>query len=236
MKTSTTLLLVAFATTTLTPVVALAQDKGNGAYWVNSTGIIWKNPYGLCWRAGYWTPAQAIAECDPDLVKKPEAPLPPVAAAAPQPVAPAPAPAPAPTPAPQPRIVAQKVSFSAEELFDFDKYVLKAEGKTALDKLADDLSGASYDVVIVTGHTDRIGSAAYNQKLSERRAGAVKGYLISKGVAPERISSSGKGKTQPVTKAGECKGSLNQKLIACLQPDRRVEVEVTGTKQVTVSQ
>lgn len=231
MKQTSKLILAAFATATLVPATTLAQGSKPEAYWTNSTSMIWKNPYGLCWRAGYWTPAQAIAECDPDLVKKPAPPLPPVAAAAPPPPQTAPAPAPAPVPPPPPPTVT-RVTFSAEELFDFDQYVLRQEGKAALDKFALDLGNSKYDVIVATGHTDRIGSPAYNQKLSERRANAVKAYLISKGVPPDRISSVGKGETQPVTKPGDCTGPRSKKLIACLQPDRRVEVEVTATKEV----
>ena len=167
------------------------------------------------------------------------------AAPAPRPVAmvqaPAPAPAPyvapppppppppAPIPAPQPR----RVTFSASELFDFDKAVVKADGRSALDKFAQDLRGTNYDTVSVEGHTDRIGSDAYNQKLSERRALAVKDYLVSSGGVPAaKIASSGKGEANPVTKPEDCpKGNkATAKLVACLAPDRRVEVIVTGTK------
>ncbi|MCP6769369.1 OmpA family protein, partial [Klebsiella pneumoniae] len=80
------------------------------------------------------------------------------------------------------------------------------------------------------GHADRIGSKAYNQKLSVRRAEAVRKYLTDKGIAPNRVYTDGKGKTQPVTKAGDCKMKNRKALITCLQPDRRVAVEVSGTK------
>lgn len=237
MKTTTKLILAAFAAASIAPAAVFAQNTKPEAYWTNSDGIIWKNPYGLCWRAGYWTPAQAIAECDPDLMKKAEAPLPPLAAVTPPPaptVAPPPPPVAAPAPAPRPS--STKVTFSAEELFDFDKSVLRPEGKAALDKFAADLSATKYDVVVATGHTDRIGTVPYNQKLSERRASAVKAYLISKGVPSDRISSAGQGEMQPITHAGDCKGPVSKKLIACLQPDRRVEVEVTATKEVVAGQ
>src|SRR5215831_244453 len=120
----------------------------------------------LCWRTGYWTPAMAIIECDPDLVPKPAPPPPP-------PAAPAPPPPPPPAPAPAPSV--QKITLAATALFDFDKYVLKPEGKAAIDrevisKLKD---VTKLELVLVTGHTDRIGTQAYNQKLSERRANAV---------------------------------------------------------------
>ena len=125
-----------------------------------------------------------------------------------------------------------KVSFSADSLFDFDKSTVKAEGKQALDKFSADLKGTQYDAVQVTGHTDRIGSQAYNLKLSSRRADAVSAYLVESGGVPSgKIAAKGVNGANPVTKPGDCKGNKATKaLIACLQPDRRVEVEVLATK------
>jgi OOP family OmpA-OmpF porin len=123
------------------------------------------------------------------------------------------------------------MSFSADALFAFDKAALKPEGKTMLNDLVQQLNGARYDNVLVTGHADRIGSAAYNQKLSVQRADEVKAYLVGQNIPADRITSTGKGETEPVTKAGECVGTTRAKLITCLQPDRRVDVEMTGTKQ-----
>ena len=155
----------------------------------------------------------------------------PVAATAPVP-APAPAPAPAPVVKAQPP-APEKLSLSAGSLFDFDKAVVKPEGKKSLDKLASELEGVNYDAVSVTGHTDRIGSDAYNMKLSVRRAESVKQYLVdAHGIPSTKIFTAGKGKSDPVTKPGECKGKkVTKKLIECLQPDRRVVVEVSGTKK-----
>jgi len=101
----------------------------------------------------------------------------------------------------------------------------------ALDQFAHELAGTHFDAITVEGHTDRLGSQAYNQKLSMRRAEAVKSYLVSAGgVDAGRVSAVGKGESQPVTKAEDCRGAKpNPKLIACLQPDRRVDVEVSGT-------
>jgi OOP family OmpA-OmpF porin len=99
-----------------------------------------------------------------------------------------------------------------------------------LDQLAHDLEAASYDAILVAGHTDRIGGSAYNQKLSERRAQAVKDYLVSRDVAVSRINAEGMGETRPVTRAGDCPDSRSAGVIACLQPDRRVDVEVTAIK------
>ena len=125
-----------------------------------------------------------------------------------------------------------KVSFSADSLFDFDKATIKPDGKLALDKFARDLKGTTYDSVAVTGHTDRIGARAYNLKLSSRRADAVSAYLTSSGGIPAgKIAAKGVNGADPVTKPGDCKGNKpTAKFIACLQPDRRVDVVVTGTK------
>jgi OOP family OmpA-OmpF porin len=124
------------------------------------------------------------------------------------------------------------VTLSADSLFDFAKAVVTPAGKQQLDKLASDLRGVNYSVVTVTGHTDRIGSHAYNMDLSTRRAEAVKAYLVeSAGIPAGKIAAKGTDGSDPVTKPGDCKGKKATKaLIACLQPDRRVEVEVSGTK------
>ena len=178
---------------------------------------------GLCWRTGYWTPAMAIEACDPDLVPKPPAPAPAPPAAPPPP--PAPAPAPPPPPAPQ----VQKITLASKALFDFDKAVLKPEGMRAIDteiisKLKD---VQKLELVLVTGHTDPIGTQAYNQKLSERRADAVRNYLVSKGVPKDKIETLGMGKTQPIPGV-VCNQKNLKERIACYAPDRRVEVEVKG--------
>jgi OOP family OmpA-OmpF porin len=191
------------------------DTAGTVGYAIDQRGYVAKSGTGLCWRTGYWTPAMAIEECDPDLVKKAEA--------APAPAAPAPAPVAAPKPA------AKKVTLSADALFDFDKAVLRDEGKAKLDKLSEDVKGLNLEVIIATGHADRFGTDAYNQKLSEKRAQAVKAYLTDKGIEANRVFAEGKGETQPVTKPGDCKGPKSKKVIACLQPDRRVDIEVIGT-------
>lgn len=219
---------IAIATLAL-PATAFAQDAKNQGYLVDSQGqnaIVKAAGAGVCVRTSDWTPARAVAECDPDLVKKPEP--------APKVVAPPPPPPPAkPAPKKEPaKLLPQKINFSGDALFDFDKAVLRPEGKAMLDDLARVLQGAKYEVILAIGHTDRIGTQAYNQKLSVRRAEAVKKYLVDKGIEPNRIYAEGKGETQPVTKPGDCKGKRGKALIACLQPDRRVDVEVTGTKEV----
>lgn len=165
-----------------------------------------------------------------------KSPTPAPVAYVPPPVVVAQAPAPVyvapPPPPPPPPVLPRKVSFSADSLFDFDKASVKPGGKQELDKFSAELKGTQFDVINVTGHTDRIGSHAYNQKLSERRAEAVKDYLVtSAGVAADKIVTKGVDGAEPVTKPGDCKGTKATKaLIACLQPDRRVEVEVVGTR------
>ncbi len=206
-----------------------AQNTDTSAYLKDTRGLIVKDPFNLCWRTGYWSPAMAICECDPDIAQActPPAPKAVVVPPSPPPVAPAPAPAPAPravTP------VSQKMTLKADTLFDFDKSALRPEGRRELDGLIDKLKTIDIETIIDIGHTDRFGSATYNQKLSMRRAESVKAYLVSKGVPANRIFTDGKGKTQPVTKPGECKGPATKKVIACLQPDRRVEIEVIGTR------
>lgn len=142
------------------------------------------------------------------------------------------APPPPPPPPPPAARVPSRVTFSADSLFDFDKSSVKPAGQQQLDRFAADLRGTNFDVITVTGHTDRIGAHDYNLKLSTRRAEAVKGYLVGNaGIAADKIVAKGVDGADPVTKPGDCQGHKASKaLIACLQPDRRVEVEVTGTR------
>ncbi len=191
---------------------AFAQTVDN---WVNGSGNIpWKNGTNeLCWRDGSWTPATAIAECDGAL-KPPPAP-----------VAPPPAPMAAPAPAPAPVVVpvpdSTKVTFAADAFFDFDKSVLKPAGKAKLDDLVSKVSGLNLEVIIAVGHTDSVGSDAYNQKLSIRRSEAVKAYLVSKGIEKNRVYTEGKGEKQPVADNKTAEGRAK---------NRRVEIEVVGTR------
>ena len=196
----------------------------------NANNTVWRSgAYGgkagindtLCWRTGYWTPAMATIECDPDLVPKPPAPpaAPPMTPPAPPPPAP---------PAPSAPGV-QKITLASKALFDFDKAVLKPEGKAAIDsEVISKLKGVTkLELVLVTGHTDRIGTQAYNQKLSERRANTVRDYLVSQGIAKDKIETLGMGKTQPIPGL-VCEQKNLKELIACLAPNRRVDVEVKG--------
>jgi OOP family OmpA-OmpF porin len=185
--------LAAFIATAALATAAVAQNVDN---WRNSTGDVWKNGTNeLCWQDANWTPATAAPGCGG-------------AVAAPKAAAPAAA--------------ATKVTYAADAFFDFDKSVLKPAGKAKLDDLVQKVKGINLEVIIAVGHTDSIGSDAYNQKLSVRRAEAVKAYLVSKGIEKNRIYTEGKGEKQPVadnkTKEGRAK-------------NRRVEIEVVGTRK-----
>ena len=199
------------------PGQALAQAQVNG-YVQSQSGTV-RSGAGLCWRTGYWTPQMATEECDPDLVPKKPAPPPAPKAAPPAPPPPAPKPPP-PPPAP-PKPVVEKVTLKGDTLFDFDKSIVKPEGRVVLDRLVDQAKGLNLEVIVAIGHTDWVGTDAYTQKLSERRAAAVKAYLLSKGIPANRVYTEGKGEKLPVannkTKEGRAK-------------NRRVEIEVVGTR------
>lgn len=208
----------ALAFAVLPSVATAASAADNMGYVTDQRGNVVKSGYGLCWRTGFWSPAMATAECDSALVK-------PLAMA---PAKPAEEPVAAKSAAPKP--AAGKVTLDADTLFDFDKAVLRPAGIAALDDFVVKMKDITPEVVMAVGHADRFGSDNYNQRLSEKRATAVKTYLLSKGVAENRIKTEGRGETQPLTKAGECLGAKSAKVIACLQQDRRVDVEVVGTK------
>ncbi len=172
-------------------------------------------------------PMMAQASPAPEVVVAPAAPAVVAPAAMPEPVVQA-----APPPAPVGEPARRRVSYSAESLFDFDASAMLPEGKRHLDTFARELEGTSFVTVTVEGHTDRLGSPAYNQALSQRRADAVKEYLVGTGkLDATKISSVGKSESQPLTKAADCVGNQQTaQLVACLQPDRRVEIEVVGSR------
>jgi len=210
--------------------LAAGDTSPSPGYLIDSSNQYVKSGYGLCWRTGYWTPAMAVAECDPDLVKKEE----------PKKVeaAPAPAPAPAPMSAPAPMVAVgpekpafEKITLQAETLFDFDKAVVRPDGKKILedDVVTKMKQYPQVEVVLVSGHADRIGTEKYNMNLSQRRADAVKEFLVAQGVDAGRINTAAKGEAEPVVSCSEIKGKehrSNKKLVDCLQPNRRVVVEV----------
>ena len=191
---------------------AFAAGAGKNGYLVDSQNGVVRSGFGLCWHTGFWTPADAIEECDGGIAKPAAAT--PAPAPAPEPAAPAAIVAPAPT--------AEKVTYSADAFFDFDKAVLKPEGKATLQTLVAKLKDTDIEVIVATGHTDWTGSESYNVKLSMRRAKAVKAFLVSKGIPEARVFVEGKGESQPTadnhTKDGRAK-------------NRRVDIEVVGTKK-----
>ncbi|MGH8806278.1 MAG: OmpA family protein [Noviherbaspirillum sp.] len=182
----------------------------------DSRGVIARSPFGLCWRTGYWTPADAVAGCDGELV-------PPVA----KPTAPAIAAPAAQAAAPAPKRCDFAVTLANDQTFSFNKAVLSNAAKKRIDDEVLSKLGncAKVDIVLVTGHTDRLGSQQYNQKLSEQRASAVVAYLKDKGVTAE-TDIFGAGKTQSIK---ACDDKLPRaQLIECLAPNRRVVIEARG--------
>lgn len=217
------------------PALASAQAK-DGYLTDTAGGVVKALGAGVCVRTSQWTPALAIAECDPDLVKKPA----PKAKAAPQKAAPAPQKA-KPEAKPKPKKPAmlnieQKIELQGIE---FNKSEMTTENKADLDKFLGALAKptkargpVAIGAVVVTGHTDRIGSLNYNMKLSERRAVVVKDYIVSKGVDSKLIFWEGKGPKQPIPVTKFCDNKMKRKqLIECLSPNRRVTVEVVGRAQ-----
>jgi OmpA-OmpF porin, OOP family len=226
---------------TATKTMAVADGIVNkGGYVQDARGFIVRSGSGLCVRTGYWTSALSQPECEGGLTAPVAAPVvAPVAApimiapvvAAPVVVAPvvaapvvvAPVVKPAPVEPAKPVVTLEKVTFAADAFFDTNKAVLKSEAKVKLDDLVSKVKAITLEVIVAVGHTDSDASDAYNQKLSERRAAAVKAYLVSKGIDANRVTTEGKGEKQPVadnkTKAGKAK-------------NRRVEIEVIGTRSV----
>jgi len=214
----------ALALGALIPSISVAQQNSGYALSGATGQVVRAGVAGVCVRTGFWTPALANTECDPDLVPKPAAvPVPSAPAAKP-----APAPAPAPTPAPvapapaKPKPVAEKVTFAADVFFDFDKSIIKPEGRSKLDDLANKIRDINLEVIIGIGHTDSVGSDAYNQRLSVRRAEAVKAYLVSKGIEANRVYTEGKGEKQPIADNKTSDGRAK---------NRRTEIEVIGTRK-----
>jgi OOP family OmpA-OmpF porin len=228
--------------------IALFQSGVNAqlnGYGYTSPGTVVTNSTGLCWHTSAWTPANAMEPCDrvesrvqappaAPVIAAPKAPAP---SPAPVAIAPKPAPEPkalpvvaAPAPKPAPAPVIQRVSLSADVLFEFNSAQLRDLGKEKLRELAKSLKDAEVEQLSAIGHADRIGSEAYNRTLSEKRAQAVKEYLTELGMETKRIETTGAGATNPVT-AAACRGLRGIQLISCLQPDRRVEIEVRGQRR-----
>ncbi|SEI92495.1 MULTISPECIES: outer membrane protein OmpA [unclassified Achromobacter] len=185
-------LALAFAAVTASGV-ASAQTVDN---WRNPFGDVWKNGTNeLCWRDAFWTPATGIPGCDGVPVAQQKA---------------------------KPAPMAAKVVFNADTFFDFDKSVLKPEGRQLLQQVAQQVRTIDLETIIAVGHTDSIGTEQYNQKLSERRAASVKAYLVSLGIDPNRIYTEGKGELQPIASNKTKEGRAQ---------NRRVEIEIVGSRK-----
>jgi OmpA-OmpF porin, OOP family len=192
--------------------------------WRNANNeLVWKNGTNeYCWRDANWTPATAAVGCDGAIAAPKPAMAAPAAAPAPAPAAVAPrAAAPAPAAPAAPATVATKVTYAADAFFDFNKSVVKPEGKAKLDDLVGKIKDINLEVIIAVGHTDSVGGDAYNQKLSVARSEAVKAYLVSKGIEKNRVYTEGKGEKQPVADNKTSEGRAK---------NRRVEIEVVGTR------
>lgn len=198
------------------------QAKPNSAYVQDGRGNIVRDPYGLCWRSGYWTPADAVPGCDGELIPPVVKPIAPPVAATPAPVS-----APAPVAPPPPKRCDFSVTLQSDETFEFNKATLTEAAKKRIetDVMSKLAACGKIDIVIVTGHTDRLGTQQYNQKLSDKRAEAVAAYLKDKGVSAP-LDTLGVGKTQSIK---SCSDSLKRKeLIECLAANRRVVIEARG--------
>lgn len=226
-------LAILLALSSMSALVFAADKAPKKGYLTDSANDVVKSNFGLCWHTGFWTPADAVEGCDGMLKKSAAIPLvTPLPAPAPAPyvdtsplegVAPAAASAAAPAaPAAAAAPSSEKITFEADTFFDFDKSVLKPAGKSKLSDLASKLQGIDIEVVVATGHTDSVGTDAYNIKLSLRRSNAVKAFLVSKGIPADRIFTAGKGETTPIASNKTREGRAQ---------NRRVEVEVVGLRK-----
>lgn len=193
----------------LVTVTTMAQSRVNNNWMASDQPL--RDGHRQCVRNGVWTPATAHPDCEPDI--KP--------AARSLPVAPPPVVQPTPSAPPAPPAVPTKVTLQADTLFDFDRSVIKPEGRARLNRFVADTQGVKYTVVIVVGHTDSVGSDEYNMRLGLRRAEAVKAYLVNQGMAANQIQTSSRGKREPVADNRTAAGrALN----------RRVVIEINGQK------
>lgn len=189
----------------------VAADDLSG-YAADSAKSVVRNNYGECWRTSSWTKDAANAECDPDLIAKAPEPTP-------EPVA----------VAPEPKRTVQRINLASDAYFGFDKAVLTAEGQAKLDELAASMAGKQDPQIQITGYTDRLGSESYNMGLSQKRAEAVKAYLVGKGIQTEIIQTTAMGPKNPVV---TCEGKTGTALIQCLGPNRRTEIEFSAFEVV----
>lgn len=227
MKTSKIMLLNAFALAALAlGNIASADETTKDGYVTDNSGNVVRSGSSLCWHSGFWTPAMAIEECDPALVKK----------AAPT-IAEVTPPAVEPPPVAHKKTVFVPYTLQAEVLFAYNKSELSTNGKQRIsDEIISKMKEDPQDeVVVVTGYTDRIGSPQYNMKLSQRRADSVKAYMVEQGIDGSRIETSARGEADPIVSCDTVKGKAsrnNKALIACLQPNRRIVIDLKGQNPV----
>jgi OOP family OmpA-OmpF porin len=202
---------------------AQVRDINETALLLDTRGAPVMSPDGLCWHTGYGPAPLWTAGCHA------ERPVPVGQYSAPV-AAPEPRPAPANVAAAAPLAVYEKVAFDANVLFDSNKSVLRPADRDTLDAFVSKIGGLDTQSVRAVGYADRMGSDASNRILSEERVGAVKSYLVSKGVPADRVKTSAWGETRPSTAAAECKDANNPKNVACMQPDRHVSIEISGTR------
>jgi len=195
-------------------VVGLGMASGLSysapGYVDNNEGSVVRTGSGDCLHTARWSIANAIAECDPEIVAARDK----VEVAAVE-------------------VVLQSVRLEADTLFEFDSNELTADGTRLLDDMAASLTAAGLQEqkLQITGYADRIGEDDYNLGLSQRRAAAVRDYLISKGVLPDYIEADGLGTANPVV---GCEGERGAALVECLAPNRRTEVEFSAMEAVEV--
>ncbi len=185
---------------------------------VDSQGATVMNGFSQCWHTGYGPAPSWTAACGG---------VRPVA------VAPAPAPAAAPVVMAAAALpVTERVTFDANIMFDTDKSAIRPAGRDTLDAFVAKIRGLESQSIMAVGYADRMGTDASNQILSQQRVDAVKAYLVGKGIASNRVQTSARGETQPTTALADCKDANNAKNVACMQPDRHVFIEISGTRAV----
>ena len=193
---------------------AAAQQPDEKTIVTDTSGFPVKDGAGLCVHSAFGPPPLWTWGCHPYVpVAQYVAPAPRYVAAAPRPLY-------------------EKVVFDANILFDSDKSALRPTGQVKLDQFVDKIHGLDTQSIVAVGYADRMGTDASNQTLSRQRVDAVRTYLVGKGIAWDRVQTSAKGESRPTTYAGECQDANNAKNIACMQPDRHVFIEVSGTRLV----
>lgn len=189
------------------------RDIDERALLLDTRGAAVMNATGLCWHTGYGPAPLWTEGCHAERPVPVAQYIAPVAAAAPLPVF-------------------EKVAFEADVLFDSNKSALTNAGRSTLDAFIRKLSGLDTQSVMAIGYADRMGSEASNQVLSEERVNEVKSYLVAKGLAADRVQTRAWGETRPSIVAAECRDANNPKNVACMQPDRHVFIEISGSRLV----